>query len=73
MVSQGVLEAGQEPPRERIYPPVGTPALDLLYDALDAEPRASGSWTAGPRRASRQRLPSIATRFRSGKRLVTAV
>jgi mannosyl-3-phosphoglycerate synthase len=37
MVSQGVLEAGQEPPRERIYPPVGTLALDLLYDALDAE------------------------------------
>jgi mannosyl-3-phosphoglycerate synthase len=37
MVAQGALEAGQEPPRERIYPPVGTLALDLLYDALDAE------------------------------------
>jgi mannosyl-3-phosphoglycerate synthase len=37
MVAQGVLEPGQEPPRERIYPPVGTLALDLLYDALDAE------------------------------------
>jgi mannosyl-3-phosphoglycerate synthase len=37
MVSQGALEAGQEPPRERVYPPVGTLALDLLYDALDAE------------------------------------
>jgi mannosyl-3-phosphoglycerate synthase len=37
VVSQGVLEVGQEPPRERVYPPVGTLALDLLYDALDAE------------------------------------
>jgi mannosyl-3-phosphoglycerate synthase len=37
MVSQGALEIGQEPPRERVYPPVGTLALDLLYDALDAE------------------------------------
>ena len=37
MVAQGALEPGQEPPRERIYPPVGTLALDLLYDALDAE------------------------------------
>jgi len=37
MVSQGVLTPGQEPPRERVYPPVGTLDLDLLYDALDAE------------------------------------
>jgi mannosyl-3-phosphoglycerate synthase len=37
LVSQGALEPGQEPPRERVYPPVGTLALDLLYDALDAE------------------------------------
>jgi mannosyl-3-phosphoglycerate synthase len=37
MVSQGALTAGQEPPRERIYPPVGTLDLDLLYDALEAE------------------------------------
>ncbi|MDY7086325.1 MAG: mannosyl-3-phosphoglycerate synthase [Actinomycetota bacterium] len=37
MVEQGALEAGQEPPRERVYPPVGTLDLDLLYDALDAE------------------------------------
>jgi mannosyl-3-phosphoglycerate synthase len=37
MVAQGALEIGQEPPRERVYPPVGTLALDLLYDALDAE------------------------------------
>jgi mannosyl-3-phosphoglycerate synthase len=37
MVEQGALEVGQEPPRERVYPPVGTLDLDLLYDALDAE------------------------------------
>jgi mannosyl-3-phosphoglycerate synthase len=37
MVSQGALTTGQEPPRERVYPPVGTLDLDLLYDALDAE------------------------------------
>jgi mannosyl-3-phosphoglycerate synthase len=37
MVSQGALEPGQEPPRERVYPPVGSLALDLLYDALEVE------------------------------------
>jgi mannosyl-3-phosphoglycerate synthase len=37
MVSQGALTTGQEPPKERVYPPVGTLDLDLLYDALDAE------------------------------------
>lgn len=37
MVAQGALAPGEEPPRERVYPPVGTLALDLLYDALDAE------------------------------------
>jgi mannosyl-3-phosphoglycerate synthase len=37
MVAEGALTVGQEPPRERIYPPVGSLDLDLLYDALDAE------------------------------------
>jgi mannosyl-3-phosphoglycerate synthase len=37
MVAQGALEVGQEPPRERVYPPVGSLDLDLLYDGLDAE------------------------------------
>src|SRR4051812_10546886 len=37
MIEQGTLGIGQEPPRERVYPPVGTLDLDLLYDALDAE------------------------------------
>jgi mannosyl-3-phosphoglycerate synthase len=37
MVEQGSLGIGQEPPKERVYPPVGTLDLDLLYDALDAE------------------------------------
>jgi mannosyl-3-phosphoglycerate synthase len=37
LIEQGSLGVGQEPPRERIYPPVGTLDLDLLYDGLDAE------------------------------------
>jgi mannosyl-3-phosphoglycerate synthase len=37
MVSQGALDVGQEPTRERVYPPVGSLDLDLLYDGLDAE------------------------------------
>src|SRR3954470_19707297 len=37
MVAQGALEIGQEPTRERVYPPVGSLDLDLLYDGLDAE------------------------------------
>src|SRR4051794_31136464 len=37
MVAQGALEVGQEPPRERVYPPVGSLDLELLYDGLDAE------------------------------------
>jgi mannosyl-3-phosphoglycerate synthase len=37
LVAQGALGIGQEPARERAYPPVGTLDLDLLYDALDAE------------------------------------
>jgi hypothetical protein len=37
MVTQGALGVGEEPPRERTYPPVGTLDLDLLYDALHAE------------------------------------
>jgi mannosyl-3-phosphoglycerate synthase len=37
LILQGALEPGQEPPRERIYPPVGTLALDRLHDGLNAE------------------------------------
>lgn len=37
MVSQGDLAPGEEPPRERIYPPVGTLALDRFCDVLTAE------------------------------------
>ncbi|RZU49841.1 mannosyl-3-phosphoglycerate synthase [Krasilnikovia cinnamomea] len=37
LVAQGALLPGQEPPRERIYPPVGELDLDLLFDGLDAE------------------------------------
>ncbi|WP_082772322.1 mannosyl-3-phosphoglycerate synthase [Actinoplanes sp. TFC3] len=37
MISQGALQAGQEPPKERVYPPVASLDLELLYDGLDAE------------------------------------
>ncbi|NUO59417.1 MAG: mannosyl-3-phosphoglycerate synthase [Hamadaea sp.] len=37
LILQGALEPGQEPPRERVYPPVGTLALDRLYDVLAGE------------------------------------
>jgi mannosyl-3-phosphoglycerate synthase len=37
LVSQGELEPGREPPRERIYPPVGSLALDRFCDVLLAE------------------------------------
>ncbi|SDY56534.1 mannosyl-3-phosphoglycerate synthase [Micromonospora pattaloongensis] len=34
LTGQGALSASAEPPRERIYPPVGSLAFDLLFDAL---------------------------------------
>jgi mannosyl-3-phosphoglycerate synthase len=37
LTSQGALAPGQEPPRERIYPPLGTLALDRLLDVLNTE------------------------------------
>jgi mannosyl-3-phosphoglycerate synthase len=37
MVAQGQLAPGEEPPRERIYPPVGSLDLDLLRDVLETE------------------------------------
>jgi mannosyl-3-phosphoglycerate synthase len=39
MVAQGGLAPGAEPPRERIYPPVGSLDRDLLRDVLDTEAR----------------------------------
>ena len=56
MVAQGVLRPGQEPPRERVYAPVESLALDLLYDMLDAEAtsfrqldgRSGGGLSAAP-------------------------
>jgi mannosyl-3-phosphoglycerate synthase len=56
MVAQGALEVGQEPARERVYPPVGSLDLELLYDGLDAEAltfrqfdgRASAGYAAAP-------------------------
>jgi mannosyl-3-phosphoglycerate synthase len=37
MVAEGALRPGEEPPRERIYPPVGSLEFDLLFDTLRAE------------------------------------
>lgn len=36
-MAQGVLQPGQEPPRERVHPPVDHLDLELLYNRLDAE------------------------------------
>jgi mannosyl-3-phosphoglycerate synthase len=37
MEAEGALVPGEEPPAERIYPPVGALAFDLLFDTLVAE------------------------------------
>lgn len=37
LVAQGALAPGEEPPRERIYPPVGALALDRLCDMVLSE------------------------------------
>jgi mannosyl-3-phosphoglycerate synthase len=37
LVAEGMLAPGVEPPRERVYPPVGSMALDLFLDTLSAE------------------------------------
>src|SRR3954468_5798910 len=66
MVEQGALRIGQEPPKEQLYPPVGTLDLDLLYDALDAEARSfrrlDGQVEAGPApdpAVERPAIPSV--------------
>jgi mannosyl-3-phosphoglycerate synthase len=53
MVAEGTLQPGQEPPRERIYPPVGSLAFDLLRDVLEAESTTFRQFGAGalPERA----------------------
>jgi len=54
MVAEGALAPGAEPPRERIYPPVGSLELDLLRDGLDTEAdtlcKIGVGPLAGPRR-----------------------
>jgi mannosyl-3-phosphoglycerate synthase len=37
LTAQGALESGAEPPRERIYPPIGALAMDRLFDGLVSE------------------------------------
>ena len=39
LTEQGALAPGAEPPRERVYPPVGALALDQLLDVLTSEAR----------------------------------
>jgi mannosyl-3-phosphoglycerate synthase len=66
MVEQGELGPGQEPPRERVYPPVGTLDLDLLFDVLDAEARSfqrlDGQAEVGPAPESQVVRPAIPCR-----------
>ncbi len=45
LVGQGVLEPGQEPPRERIYPPINTLALDRFCDVLLTEAHSLRQFT----------------------------
>jgi mannosyl-3-phosphoglycerate synthase len=48
LVSQGALRPGEEPPRERIYPAVGTLALDRFCDVLLAEAYSMRQFGDGP-------------------------
>ena len=48
LVAQGALAPGEEPPRERIYPPVGTLALDRLRDTAMAEAHSLRMFTPDP-------------------------
>lgn len=60
MVAEGALLPGREPPRERIYPPVGSLALDVLWDALETEAtslRQIGSGALAERPTVRGPLP----------------
>jgi mannosyl-3-phosphoglycerate synthase len=60
MIAQGTLEPGHEPPRERVYPPVGSLALDLLFDALDAEATTFRQFDGRPTPSpGRTRIPTI--------------
>ena len=49
LVAQGELASGQDPPRERIYPPVGRLALDRLCDVLLAEAHSLRQFPGGDR------------------------
>jgi mannosyl-3-phosphoglycerate synthase len=39
LTAQGALAPDAEPPRERVYPPVGALALDQMLDVLTSEAR----------------------------------
>jgi mannosyl-3-phosphoglycerate synthase len=40
LVAEGAIEAGAEPPQERVYPPVSMLARDIFFDELLAEARS---------------------------------
>ncbi|MEV7226567.1 MULTISPECIES: mannosyl-3-phosphoglycerate synthase [Polymorphospora] len=64
MVAQGALAPGEEPPRERIYPPVGSLDFDLFFDTLTAEAnsfRQVGTGPAVERPSPRGRTPETAS------------
>ncbi|MEO3748379.1 mannosyl-3-phosphoglycerate synthase [Plantactinospora sp. B5E13] len=63
MVAQNAVAPGEEPPRERIYPPVGSLAFDLLRDGLESEAetfRQLGVAPLGARPLPRPTLPEPA-------------
>jgi mannosyl-3-phosphoglycerate synthase len=47
LVTQGELAPGEEPPRERIYPPVGSMALDRLCDMVLTEAHSLRQFDGG--------------------------
>ena len=44
LISEDAIEPGAEPPRERIYPPVDTLALDIFFDDSRRKPKAFVRW-----------------------------
>ena len=70
LVAQGALAPGEEPPRERIYPPVGALALDRLCDMVLSEAHSLRQFAPGGHGAADQwsqgRRCRLAARARTG-------
>jgi mannosyl-3-phosphoglycerate synthase len=60
LVGQGELGPAVEPPRERIYPPVGTLALDRFFDMVTTEVHSLRQ--LGPERPDGSAAPSLLAR-----------